>query len=458
MKPSFNFVNLKHPDDLKDGETQLRIRRLAMTEVGKARRKPRTKRGRTEFVLQLRNTTTEPLLINRFGGGPIDSFGRYPIELDSEDRALLANSKRLGVLKDPLLMSMSLQSWQQPSQPAERILDNAQALAHHQKALRLARKMFNDPANQTSDEAIGTIVSFTCHHALLGGFASGEYMQHQKALLKIIDLRGGFDTIDKEYLRITISWSDLMGSFAQDMPPAVPLPLKWEIDSSLPPGIPRLRKPISLSWKQQLPMQLDWVFIFDDIVQLVSLDFAFNEHQFELALTSGSWIEPTVHRLLSIRPLQLGTDRGYVMEEVCRLGTLLFLAPLWRHLGHYHLQTKAISRNLQLVLLQYKAEWNELKPLLVWALYFAALETSDSAERSHFALMLSMIMTSSHLQDWSELVDIVRGVLWVDRVSAGNDESIRNEVMQIMSGNFAVPDPEKRIPMSGDDFSSLGDG
>lgn len=95
-KPSFNFVNLKHPDDLKDEETQLRIRRLAMTEVGKARRKPKNKRGRSEIVFELRNTTRKEPGIDRLGSCRLDPFGRYPIELDDAARALVANSECTG--------------------------------------------------------------------------------------------------------------------------------------------------------------------------------------------------------------------------------------------------------------------------------------------------------------------------------------------------------------------------
>lgn len=93
-RPSFNFVNLKHPDDLKDEETQLRIRRLAMTEVGRARRKPKSKRVRNEIVLELRHTMSRQPAIDRLGGGRLDPFGRYPIELDDKARALVANSER----------------------------------------------------------------------------------------------------------------------------------------------------------------------------------------------------------------------------------------------------------------------------------------------------------------------------------------------------------------------------
>ena len=179
--------------------------------------------------------------------------------------------------------------------------------------------------------------------------------------------------------------------------------------------------------------------IFDDVVQLVSLDRVFNEQQLDLAVTSGSWIEPTMYRLLAIRPLLMGSNRENVLEEVCRLGTLLFLAPFWRILGQSPVRTAAISRNLQFVLLQYKTEWNELKPLLVWTLYFAAVETSDLAERSQFAFMLAIVMSGMQLRSWSELLEVVKGVLWVDRVSAGSNELVQDETMQIISQRLTVP-------------------
>jgi len=101
-KPSFNFVNLNHPDDLKNEETQLRIRRLAMTEVGKARRKPKTKRARHEILLEFRDASESRPSIDRLGGGQLDPFGSYPVELDASDRVLLANGKYTHLLQ-PIL-------------------------------------------------------------------------------------------------------------------------------------------------------------------------------------------------------------------------------------------------------------------------------------------------------------------------------------------------------------------
>lgn len=193
-------------------------------------------------------------------------------------------------------------------------------------------------------------------------------------------------------------------------------------------------------------MQLDWITIFDDIVQLISLDSMFNERQLMLAITSGSWMEPTVYRLLSIRPVQQGTNRENVMEEVCRLGTILFLAPFWRALGQSPVRTSALSRNLLLVLLGNMVEWNELKPLLIWVLYFAAIETKDLAERSQFVLMLGILMSGMQLQEWDGLMQIIKDVLWVDKLFADTDDLIRDEVMQIVNHRTANLPPVDDAP------------
>jgi hypothetical protein len=192
---------------------------------------------------------------------------------------------------------------------------------------------------------------------------------------------------------------------------------------------------MSLLWKQQMPMSLDFITIFDDVVQLISLDKAFNEEQLMLAITSGSWMEPTLYRLLVIRPLNNGNTKENVIEEVCRLGTLLFLAPFWRMLGQSPVWTAAISRNLILVLTKNMIEWNDMKPLLIWVLYAAAVETKDLAERSQFVFMLGILMSGMQLQEWDDIMLIIKSVLWVEKVFAGTDELIRDEVMKIVNHN-----------------------
>jgi hypothetical protein len=217
------------------------------------------------------------------------------------------------------------------------------------------------------------------------------------------------------------------------------MPRRWKKDSLSPPHSPRPYSPISLIFKQQLPVSLGWISIFDDVFQLISLDRVFTEDQLILAETSGSWMEPTIWRLLAIRPLTQGNKREHVIEEVCRLGTLLFLAPFWRILGQQPVWTAAISRNLMLILMEYRVDWKELKPLLFWILYFAAVETHDLSERSQLVFILAVLLGSSQLQEWDDLMRVIKSVLWVEKVFASSDELIRDEVMAIVCQNAMRP-------------------
>lgn len=227
----------------------------------------------------------------------------------------------------------------------------------------------------------------------------------------------------------------------------MPLPTQWELESKSPPDSPRPYSSISLIWKQQLTTQTDWITIFDDVVQLISLDKVFSEEQLKLASTSGSWIEPTLWRLLSLRPLQHGAEREYIIEEVCRLGTLLFLSSIWRMLGFGPVWTAAISRKLLLILMKHMVEWKELKPLLLWVLYFAATETSDLAERSQLVFMLAVVSRGMQLSDWESVMQVVKSVLWVEIVFAGTDELIIDEVMAIVMQNAPRPNLVETPPV-----------
>lgn len=241
----------------------------------------------------------------------------------------------------------------------------------------------------------------------------------------------------------------MLGSFCQDIRPIVPLPEIWKVDSQSPPHLPRPVSTISTLWKLQFPMQTDWISIFDDLVQLLSLDQAFNEEQLALATTSGSWIEPTIYRLLNIRPLEHGVQREYVIEEICRLGTLLFLSPIWRFMGQSPVRTDAISHNLLTMLSNYMIDWGDLKPALIWAVYFAAIETRHVGERSKFTMMLAILMNGMRLSAFQDLMQVIKRVLWVEKLFSGTDDLIRDEVLRILQRKMIMQSgPELSLPGS----------
>jgi len=179
-------------------------------------------------------------------------------------------------------------------------------------------------------------------------------------------------------------------------------------------------------------MEMDWISIFDDISQLIALDRGFTQEELESAATTGSWMEPTMVRLLAVRPLNRGKKEGHIIEEICRLGTMLFLAPIWRWLGASPVWTFNLSRNLLVVLNNHMVDWGELKPLLAWTVYFAAIETRDLQERSQFVFILAVLMSGWQMQKWDELKKLIKSVLWVDLIFASSDDAIREDVLSIM--------------------------
>jgi hypothetical protein len=108
-------------------------------------------------------------------------------------------------------------------------------------------------------------------------------------------------------------------------------------------------------------------------------------------------------------------------------------------MGQTPVWTAAISRNLLIVLVKHMTEWKELKPLLVWVLYFAAIETSDLGERSQLVFMLALLMGGMQLSGWDDLMQMVKNVLWDKRIFAGSDDLIRDEVLTIVAQNAICP-------------------
>jgi hypothetical protein len=195
----YRFVNLEHYNDLKDKETRLRIRRLAMAEVNKARRKPKTRRERNEIVLGVRDSLEAQICLERLGSGQIDPFCRYPVEVNASDQALVANREcahfqnetshvEVHIVFDPNtnhfirmrdywypvslscaavfhnLLSISQNFILRRLDMSLLSQDDTLALTHSYKAIRAANEMMKDSLQYKSDEMIGTVASFMCDH------------------------------------------------------------------------------------------------------------------------------------------------------------------------------------------------------------------------------------------------------------------------------------------------------
>jgi hypothetical protein len=177
------------------------------------------------------------------------------------------------------------------------------------------------------------------------------------------------------------------------------------------------------SWSEELPGSDSWLSIFKDLTRL------FGNPQ----VPANSWMEPTIYRLLAFRPLETRITRDAIIEEVCRIGGLLFLAPLWRTFGVMAIRTACLRRNLLTLLQSHFAEWGLLHNLFLWTLVNAAREADSDREREQFVLMIVIVMRKIDVEDWSGLIDLLKGVIWDNAVKEKDWELVRKDV-DVMAG------------------------
>lgn len=93
---SFQFVTFSDVDHMRDATAISRIRRHAMKDIGRQRRKPKKKRF-IEVPIEVpidsnARTDLAPAPKPAIGGGGVHTFFPIPVELDQVGKALLANS------------------------------------------------------------------------------------------------------------------------------------------------------------------------------------------------------------------------------------------------------------------------------------------------------------------------------------------------------------------------------
>jgi hypothetical protein len=93
---TFTFINLSHPDDLKDQGTIDHIRCSAMTNFGKMRRKRERKGPKNQIVFEVRPVSNAQSKVEVLSSEGVDTFSPLivnPMERDILTRKSMNNRK-----------------------------------------------------------------------------------------------------------------------------------------------------------------------------------------------------------------------------------------------------------------------------------------------------------------------------------------------------------------------------
>jgi hypothetical protein len=217
---------------------------------------------------------------------------------------------------------------------------------------------------------------------------------------------------------------ELQGAYAQDSKPlfCVSRPqLEVRPDALSSARLLQLHFVLN-KWNTYFPNNLVWLQIYRDLY-IFSQRTATEHAQMNLRILSpslGAWIRPTIYRLLTLEPLKDGVVNDNIIEEACRLGSLIYLAPVWRKLGVFPVRTEVLIRKLKASLLP-QMYWMELWPLRLWCLYMGALEAKRIEDVNWFVSQIASDAGEYGLRGCKSIRKCVKEVLWIDSIFDGLD-------------------------------------
>ncbi|KAH6718902.1 hypothetical protein BKA61DRAFT_652540 [Leptodontidium sp. MPI-SDFR-AT-0119] len=401
-------------------------------------------------------TAVLPSPLTILGAGRVDPFGNFPIRMSYDERSLLdqvntnarpifktyKNSWLPTAMQDPatfhqFLANVSLSLYQIQGQTRSRTV----SAQHYAIALRTVNIALSDPARNTADGIIASIVTFVCYcvtqNDLLG------YDIHIEGLAKIIRLRGGLQTLDHSpTLRCMVFGVDLGGACRRDSKPTFPPPDRlikavqgiFRGNLKLTPNHVPTRSP--RPWANAISQDCLLTNAFDDLLKAINhtkIKAARNEDWLEVRFVVF-WIDPIVHSLLGQGPDSQPTDGPSVVRETTRIGLILFLSKLRRVGGQLGVSTTFFVTKLRGLAstMAWKILWDTSERLLLWALFIGMLESWGTEDKDWFAETTAMAAHWMGIKSWDATLQGVKQFPWIDGLFEDECERCREKFQGIM--------------------------
>jgi hypothetical protein len=222
---------------------------------------------------------------------------------------------------------------------------------------------------------------------------------------------------------------ELKGAYAQDIVPVLALPSLW-LEHNTPSyssTFHTIRLPtLFYKWNMYLPDNHTWIQIYENILIFsyrVSPKTTLLNAHYSSKSFQEIWLHNIALRLLTLRPLVRGNNRENMIEEACRLASLIYLDLIRRRLEQYPARITLLVKKLRLSLLP-TSDWVELWPLRLWCLYIGAMEARQTDDLEWFVAQLASDSGNIGIRDWNGIRECVMQILWIEDVFRGLDDHL----------------------------------
>ncbi|KAK6608040.1 hypothetical protein H4I96_04275 [Botrytis cinerea] len=336
------------------------------------------------------------------GNGRVNPFQAWPVKMDTKEHELVHH------IWDPSQCFQPFRDFWFPlgtndSAAMHLVLSNAalhlnalrgnldegrDSMMYHHSAVRSVNRRLANFAVEHSDGIMGAILGFMCHEQILS--SAETWKIHRAGFYKILALRGGLSSIENiPALRLSLFWIEHNMSSDLDIMPLSPPPVQYLTNHYLP--------------KYQADGEAHFVNIREhfDISSFLSVEIL------------------DIMKQLSILTVTI-TQIKHEIEELCRIGGLLFIAQARRWFGVGPVLTNAFIKKLRQLLKSDGEVWNEkVKSLRLWTLIMAGCAATTEDEKAWIVETLKRDFFA-----WSDLENVEK-MWWVDelfRVGLANIE------------------------------------
>ena len=136
-----------------------------------------------------------------------------------------------------------------------------------------------------------------------------------------------------------------------------------------------------------------------------------------------------VHRPQQFWPLEeFGISCESLIQEACRLSSLLYLAPIWRAFGVNPVHTDSLVGKLRDRLTNNCMEWSQLWSLHLWVLYMVAMGAEQFTGIHWYAAKIAILLQEHDVWSWDLGVKCMKETFWAERIFGGRDKALGREV------------------------------
>ncbi|KAJ3559940.1 hypothetical protein NPX13_g9472 [Xylaria arbuscula] len=458
--PEFEFVHVDRPGDEKKQSTK--IRRHVMKDIGRSRRKSKIK--------SKKNTAESKSVVGPASGFAGEHHGQlaqipvaspteecklsgivFPTEMNEERlilaRYLFAEARSSYVPFRIPWLSVGLAdaaSWyitlantvlfrdMQPGDAKPEFKKDTEAMKLYTMSLQSISRRLADPNEKHKEGLIGAITGFICHDTSTGNFTRQAI--HLQGVKSLVDDIGGINEITNPMLRLIISWFDLTGAAYRNTFPLFEIP-RDSITNIDTRNDTIYFKMLLESWDRDCPCLGD---IHSALLATAAVASYVNRrcHNPEFwrdDVTAARLLLPALHAVLSLKGRALPNDpleptySGVAAREAFRRSLLIFLASLKAKFGVGKVELNRHLRDFREISKIPHVDWSVIPELNLWAHTIAALETG-SGQRSRHVSVIVGIMYGAGFTSSQQVLDVVRGVIWVEALFEEKINSLCYEV------------------------------